>query len=710
MPKVVNSSQSAEVVGLDAVVLGLAVSSQVAEYRKQQRDYPDCLQQLAKIPPDRWIEGLVSQNLGNTPLAMDVELQRNAIDQAISFVQGLNDELLKTGSLSDSMHQEGISDRYKTFYWLLSEKRKLVFSNRIVHASEDGKQSVVEGSLRGLTEEERALLWTLDNFWMTGNSLYLHTPEVVPLVFKLLIDKNSEDRLKKLAKKHLLSPRPRREAFDRLPENEDTITPDRQERTVTRNIITKLLLQQLKNYRTSNDPISVIPLSHLLPIFSYPNNGYPHFLQGSRDDIDSLKLISMSRGQLISQGDAISTRRTRIQERLVYEHENHPEDSTVYKELIESEGVIEQTLREDLEAIAQVPWFRPLVKKLLSQADGSREPSTQHQYQMTLTAHGARYRCDFFDSGEEAAVGILLERYLPNFRIARGDTFQCAAGGCRIDFRAEDTFIEYHPPRLPYTDSRGNLKTMDCDDQNHARALLSKIASGQLTEVAVKQALAKAYEEKRRELVTEHYEGNKLVHLRDRYDLYRFLRDHGENVPREDEFTRDFERIRTAVSDVARIEELLSEELERYYPQHFNRGWESASGEQVSRPVKLHGAISRLENGTRLPIVTSFSHRSSKRVVEVFHPDLYFATGRDDDRFYQQGAEVLKNRVEREGFQILMIDASDGTQASGSELARKVLTFLLERELETALDPSWHGFSLLHPRPKGDFLATLFCS
>lgn len=709
MSKVVNSNNSAEVAGLDAIVLGLAVSSQVAEYRTQQPDLTRCLHTLAKISPDRWMEALVHPNLGNTPLVRDVELQRTAIDQGIEFVQSLRDELLKsaTGTLSDSAHQEGLSDRYKSLYWLLSEKRKLVFSKRKL-PSEDGSQSLVEGSLRGLTKDERALLWTLDTLWMTGNSPYLSTPEVVPLVFNILINQNPEDALKKLAKKHLLWPRPVGEAFGRPFKNEGATTPDREEPNREKNIIAKLLLQQLKNYRSSNDPVSVIPLSHLLRIFSHSPQGYSHFLPGSQEDIDSLKLISMSQAQVISQTEDISNRRIRIQELLVAGHENHREAQTLYNDLVKSEEVQRSTLRDDLDAIAQVPWFRPLVDKLTSQEVRPREPSVQHECHMTLTAHGARYRCDFFDSGEEAVVGILLERYLPNFRIARGDTFQYAAGTCRIDFRAEDTFIEYHPPRLPYQDSWGKLHIMDCTDEDHARAILSEIASRRLTEADAKQALAQAYEEKRRKLVTEHYEGKKLVHLRDRHDLYRFLEGYGEKVPGADGFTKDFERIRKAVSDVARIEDLLSEELEGSYPQHFNRAWESASSEQVSRPVKLDGAISCMEDGTRLPIVTSFSHRSSKRVVEVFHPDLFFATGRDDDYFYQQNAEVLKSRIELKGFQILMIDASDLGSADVRELAPRVLEFLIEREVETALDASWYGFSLLHPGPQDDFLGTLF--
>lgn len=52
-----------------------------------------------------------------------------------------------------------------------------------------------------------------------------------------------------------------------------------------------------------------------------------------------------------------------------------------------------------------------------------------------------------FDSRSEAATGILLERYLPNWKVQLGVSYQVPIGDVkRCDFRISDeVFLEYHP-------------------------------------------------------------------------------------------------------------------------------------------------------------------------------------------------------------------------------------------------------------------------
>ena len=59
-----------------------------------------------------------------------------------------------------------------------------------------------------------------------------------------------------------------------------------------------------------------------------------------------------------------------------------------------------------------------------------------------------------YDSMEEAATGILLEKYIPNFKVKEDETFQVGkisddkTCGCIYDFIIPDAIIEWHPVNL----------------------------------------------------------------------------------------------------------------------------------------------------------------------------------------------------------------------------------------------------------------------
>lgn len=50
-----------------------------------------------------------------------------------------------------------------------------------------------------------------------------------------------------------------------------------------------------------------------------------------------------------------------------------------------------------------------------------------------------------FASRSEYAWSVLLEKYIDNFKIETGVTFQVPVGKKFIDFKIDDVFIEYHP-------------------------------------------------------------------------------------------------------------------------------------------------------------------------------------------------------------------------------------------------------------------------
>lgn len=53
-----------------------------------------------------------------------------------------------------------------------------------------------------------------------------------------------------------------------------------------------------------------------------------------------------------------------------------------------------------------------------------------------------------FSSKSEAACGIMLEKYVHDFRLVPGETFQIPVGSKKIDFQLEGVFVEFHPIQL----------------------------------------------------------------------------------------------------------------------------------------------------------------------------------------------------------------------------------------------------------------------
>ncbi len=55
-----------------------------------------------------------------------------------------------------------------------------------------------------------------------------------------------------------------------------------------------------------------------------------------------------------------------------------------------------------------------------------------------------------FSSKSEAVCGILMEKYIPGFKLVAGETFQIPVGPKKIDFKVNNAFVEFHPVQLRY--------------------------------------------------------------------------------------------------------------------------------------------------------------------------------------------------------------------------------------------------------------------
>lgn len=155
-----------------------------------------------------------------------------------------------------------------------------------------------------------------------------------------------------------------------------------------------------------------------------------------------------------------------------------------------------------------------------------------------------------FDSCEEAACGVLMQKYLPGFQIVPGETFQVAVKGGRCDFLYNGTFIEYHPIKAFWTSNgNGSFKTQEHYERflaikRQLAGMPKKMRQHYVDQVKVE--LLQSYEEERKALVKSSvaYGECDLRVVTSAEDLYySVIRPFGKNVPSKKAFEAEFKRI-----------------------------------------------------------------------------------------------------------------------------------------------------------------------
>jgi hypothetical protein len=125
-----------------------------------------------------------------------------------------------------------------------------------------------------------------------------------------------------------------------------------------------------------------------------------------------------------------------------------------------------------------------------------------------------------FGSRHEAAVGMILERYIPGFELRMGESLQVPIGfGRTADFRIDNVFLEYHP---------FNLHQAFCNYPAYRQ--LATALQGCRTHVAqqileaLKTELSEQYFKKRRFAIDQTHGRNfELVVAQDFKEVYKFI-------------------------------------------------------------------------------------------------------------------------------------------------------------------------------------------
>jgi hypothetical protein len=146
-----------------------------------------------------------------------------------------------------------------------------------------------------------------------------------------------------------------------------------------------------------------------------------------------------------------------------------------------------------------------------------------------------------FASYAEYAAAILIERYINNFELKMGATFQVPIGHNKTcDFMINGVFVEYHPCNLKYEfDDRQALRQFWSALKHVKKPFRDHIIA------SVSDELSEKYYRRRKFLVTMHAgKDSELVVCRNPTELYRnVIKRFSANPPKEAKFLQEFQNL-----------------------------------------------------------------------------------------------------------------------------------------------------------------------
>lgn len=146
-----------------------------------------------------------------------------------------------------------------------------------------------------------------------------------------------------------------------------------------------------------------------------------------------------------------------------------------------------------------------------------------------------------FASHAEYAAGMLLERYVKDFELKTGATFQVPIGHNKTcDFYVHGVFVEYHPCNVNHEfDDRQALRRFYAALKHVKPAFRNAIVA------AVTDELSEKYYRRRQFLITMHGgKDSELIVCRTPTDLYRnVIKRFAGHPPREATFVHEFQKL-----------------------------------------------------------------------------------------------------------------------------------------------------------------------
>lgn len=161
-----------------------------------------------------------------------------------------------------------------------------------------------------------------------------------------------------------------------------------------------------------------------------------------------------------------------------------------------------------------------------------------------------------YDSKSEAVTALMLEKYIPNFKLERGATFQANRDThCVYDFVLPEAIVEWHPIQIRY-DASPMERQAYRDLKSQLRTIEDRKAFRELSR-EYSEELAVQYWMERQEASdnSQVYQGKEVILARNAGELYnQVISRFGKNYPSRKEFTKQFESLKKKVQEVRKQE------------------------------------------------------------------------------------------------------------------------------------------------------------
>jgi DNA-binding transcriptional regulator YhcF (GntR family) len=166
---------------------------------------------------------------------------------------------------------------------------------------------------------------------------------------------------------------------------------------------------------------------------------------------------------------------------------------------------------------------------------------------------GIQHNDQLFDSFQEAACGMLFEKYLPEFRLEKGVSFQRPINGAQFDFVYKSAVIEWHPVLLFVT--RGGVGSFPNQEmyekfQSRKREIEDRDDRRRYVE-RVRGVFEYRYRQVRRGILDESKDGASLalIVLHTPQQLFdKVIEPIGSGFPSRESFIREFNRLTLELS------------------------------------------------------------------------------------------------------------------------------------------------------------------
>lgn len=202
--------------------------------------------------------------------------------------------------------------------------------------------------------------------------------------------------------------------------------------------------------------------------------------------------------------------------------------------------------------------YRPLWRRRPHRRSNSSALSLQEQPLRAPGGAPITWRGRVYSSISEGVCALLLERFIADFTVVPGISYQVAIGGGRTaDFLVHNTVLEFHPVRDPIHGGIGLLHP-EAFEKFIRRSKLSERDAAQLRHLhAIASAEARrAYFEKRRRALDEHptFRELPLVVVSTPVELHQFIADkEHHDLPQRPEFCSLFH----SLTEVAKRESVI---------------------------------------------------------------------------------------------------------------------------------------------------------